>query len=197
MFERFTTDARQVVISAQDHARRLRHSRIGALHLLLGLAQQPAPTAHLLRDVGVTTAAVEAELRIHDARLSDADGAALAQLGIDLDAIRATAESRFGPGALDRGVRPQRRGPGRWFARRPVPPAHLPFTPGAKKTLELTLREAIRLGESRLTADHILLGLLGAEDRVADAVLTRLLARHGSDRTQLRTRVEAGRRRSA
>ena len=189
MFERFTTDARQVVISAQDHARRLRHSRIGALHLLLGLAQQPAPTAHLLRDVGVTTAAVEAELRIHDARLSDADGAALAQLGIDLDAIRTSVESTFGEGALD--ADPPR--PSRWSRRRGRIAGHLPFTGGAKKVLELSLREALRLHLDAIEAEAVLLGVLRADDREVRHVLADL----GVDVAALRRATESRLRRAA
>lgn len=196
MFERFTAPSREVVIAAQLEARRLGHRQIGATHLLLALTRAPSPAADLLREFGVTTAVLEAELRRatpDDTGLSEADGEALSGMGIDLDAIRASVESRFGPGALDRELRPRRRGLPAWLSRRPPGSGHIPFTPGAKKTLELTLREAIRLHESRLEPDHILLGLLGAHDRATDSALAGL----GLDSAQLRARLDARHRRSA
>ena len=69
----------------------------------------------------------------------DLDADALATLGIDLDAVRERVERTFGAGALSR-----RRG-----RRGVVPGGALPFTPRAKKVLELSLREAIAMGDDR------------------------------------------------
>ena len=54
MFERFTREAREVVVGAQDVARRLSHRRIGTEHLLLSLLTNDDATARLLRERGVT-----------------------------------------------------------------------------------------------------------------------------------------------
>jgi ATP-dependent Clp protease ATP-binding subunit ClpC len=55
------------------------------------------------------------------------------------------------------------------------PPAgHIPFTPRAKKVLELALREALQLGHNYIGTEHILLGLLREEEGVAAQVLTQL-----------------------
>ena len=80
----------------------------------------------------------------------DLDGEALRTLGIDLDAVRDVAEATFGPGALDAPRRRRRRGS----------PAHIPFTAGAKKVLELSLREALAMRSRSISDGHIALGLL-------------------------------------
>ncbi|NLT54325.1 MAG: Clp protease [Actinomycetales bacterium] len=145
------------------------------------------------------------------------DAAALAAIGIDLDRIREAVESRFGEGVLDRpvsGGASGRRGLGRLLGRRggrrrgrgrPVRELdllrstsgegrrHLPFTPAARKALELALREAIRLGSREITEAHLLLGLLRTGEGTAAAVLGRLAV----PTAQLRTVVESGLRRSA
>jgi ATP-dependent Clp protease ATP-binding subunit ClpC len=51
---------------------------------------------------------------------------------------------------------------------------HLPFTPQAKKVLQLSMREAIALGHAYIGTEHILLGLIRADDRVAIRVLNGL-----------------------
>ena len=40
------------------------------------------------------------------------------------------------------------------------PPTHIPFTPGAKKALELSLREALQFGHDYIGTEHLLLGLI-------------------------------------
>lgn len=76
--------------------------------------------------------------------LGDPDAEALGSLGIDLDEVRERVEETFGPGALDRQVRHvhSRRRCG-WT---PEPYGHTPFTPKAKRVLELSLRESLPLG---------------------------------------------------
>ncbi len=112
------------------------------------------------------------------------DDTALRDLGIDLDAVRRRVEERFGPGALDVPRAPRRRSGGRVgrvlrFGRRrpPVPcgspSGHIPFTPRAKKSLELALREALATKSREIRTTHLVLGLM-REDGLAAAVVTRL-----------------------
>jgi ATP-dependent Clp protease ATP-binding subunit ClpA len=147
VFERFTPDARQVVVLAQEEARALRHDAIGSEHLLLALLRLDTPTTAVLRRHGLDHDAV-AEAVAARAGGEDLDGEALRTLGIDLDAVRDVAEATFGPGALDA---PRRRRGG---------PAHIPFTSGAKKVLELSLREALAMRSRSISDGHIALGLL-------------------------------------
>jgi ATP-dependent Clp protease ATP-binding subunit ClpC len=68
---------------------------------------------------------------------------------------------------------------------RRAPPGHLPFTPEAKKVLQLALREAMKLGHSYIGTEHILLGLIRAGEGPAVQVLVRL----GADQNRLRQQV--------
>ncbi|MGY1637530.1 Clp protease N-terminal domain-containing protein [Geodermatophilus sp. SYSU D00742] len=159
MFERFTPDARDVVVRAQAEARELRHAWIGTEHLLLALLARPGtPTAQVLARHGVTHDAVARAVAALIG-VDDLDAEALTSLGIDLDAVRSTVEATFGPGALDRGRRPGRS------------PAHIPFTPRAKKVLELSLREAIAARSQVIAEVHIALGLLREGEGLARKVL--------------------------
>jgi ATP-dependent Clp protease ATP-binding subunit ClpA len=118
MFERFTDNARQVIVQAQVNARRLGHNYIGCEHLLLAAATVDAPASAVLREQGVTPERIEAEiLRIigpgQDADNGDPlrglDREALAAIGIDLDLVRARIEAAFGPDAFARAVVTHRR----------------------------------------------------------------------------------------
>jgi ATP-dependent Clp protease ATP-binding subunit ClpA len=151
MFERFTGDARCVVIQAAEEARRLHHGAIRPGHLLLAAAEHRDGSA-LLAAAGLEPAEVAA--RVRAAPDPDAlDAGALAAMGIDLDEIRARVEARFGAGALDRRRRGLcRRGGG--FRR-----GAMPFAPESKKVLELALREAVALGDRHIGPEHVLLGL--------------------------------------
>ena len=151
MFERFTPNAREVVVLAQEEARALRHDAIGSEHLLLALLRLDTPTTAVLRRHGLDHDAV-AEAVAARAGGEDLDGEALRTLGIDLDAVRDVAEATFGPGALDAPGRRRRRGS----------PAHIPFTAGAKKVLELSLREALAMRSRSISDGHVALGLLRA-----------------------------------
>ena len=132
MFERFTTDARQAVVLAQEEAVALHHGWIGTEHVLLGVLRADGDGARLLAGFGVEAAGVRDDVvRIVGRGEDDIDPAALATLGIDLEAIRERVERAFGPGALSRRGRCRRGGVS----------MHVPFTPRAKKALELTLRE--------------------------------------------------------
>ncbi|MBK0870645.1 MULTISPECIES: ATP-dependent Clp protease ATP-binding subunit [unclassified Saccharopolyspora] len=65
------------------------------------------------------------------------------------------------------------------------PAENLPFTPGAKKVLELSLREALQLGHEHIGTEHILLGLLREGEGIAAQVLIKL----GADLDRLREEV--------
>jgi ATP-dependent Clp protease ATP-binding subunit ClpA len=172
MFERFTTEARQTVVGAQDEARRLHAPRIGTEHLLLALlAQEGSTSAAVLARHGLTHDSVAEMIRGYG---SDLDAEALTTLGIDLDAVRERVEEAFGPGALDGA-------PAR------SPDGHIPFTPRAKKVLELSLREAIA-GKSRSIRDgHLALGLL----REGEGLAMKALHDRGVDTRELRRDLTA------
>lgn len=147
MFERFTDRARTTVVLAQQHARERGDETIGTEHLLRALVAAPDGRAALVLEAfSVRPADVLADL---DRPRPPADAEALAALGIDLDEVRRRAEEAFGEGALDRAPRPRRR---RW--------GHIPFAKDAKKALELSLREALRMRHGALGTEHLLLGLL-------------------------------------
>jgi len=108
MLERFTDDARNVLVQAQKHARRLGHRYIGCEHLLLALIGVDQPASAVLRERGLTPGRVEEEI-VRRAGIgagaglfADLDRAALASIGIDLDAVRARIDASFGPDALTR-----------------------------------------------------------------------------------------------
>jgi ATP-dependent Clp protease ATP-binding subunit ClpA len=150
MFERFSKSAREVVERAQLEARTLGRERIDADVMLLGIAGGDGRAAQVLADHGATRRALRER-----AESGGLDSAALAAIGIDLDEIRRRAEASFGPGALERGRRARH--------------GYVPFTSGAKKALELSLREAIAAGDKEIADEHVLLGLL--REGGADALL--------------------------
>jgi ATP-dependent Clp protease ATP-binding subunit ClpA len=178
MFERFTQDARQVVTGAQEEAARLHAGRIGTEHLLLALLAQPDSTsAAVLAGHGLTHQSVAESVRTHVGS-GDLDADALTALGIDLDAVRSAVEAAFGPGALD-GRGAGRRGPG--FG------GHIPFSPRAKKVLELSLREAIAMKQKTITDGHITLGVLREGQGLAMKVLADLGVDPAAVRRDVRT----------
>jgi ATP-dependent Clp protease ATP-binding subunit ClpA len=177
MFERFSDEARQAVALAQDEALELRHGWIGTEHLLLGLLRAGGDGARLLTGFGIQLASVREEvLAVIGPGEEDIDREALATLGIDLDVVRERVERSFGRGALSR-----RGGCGRGILGRQVP-----FTPRAKKALELTLREGIALGARELRGEHLVLGLLRTDDGVA----AKVLQKHGLALDTARARVQ-------
>ena len=176
MFEKFTPAARRTVVAAQDEARRLHHGRIGTEHLLLALlAQEGTVSAVVLAQHGLTHEAVT-EVVVGYVGSGDLDAEALNALGIDLDTVRSTVEATFGPGALDR-TPADRRDTG----------GHIPFTPRAKKVLELSLREALALKSRNIADGHIALGLL----REGEGLAMKVLADRGVDTVELRRDLTA------
>jgi ATP-dependent Clp protease ATP-binding subunit ClpA len=157
MFERFTAGARQAVVQAQEIARDLSDARITPAHLVVAIASVEDPAAAALAAHGADRQTLLDRFD-HDGL----DAQALAALGIDLDAVRRQADTVFGAGALDRADSRGRRAAG-----------HLPFTREAKKTLEIALREAIRLGHKRIEAGHVLLAVVRLTDTDGHALLLR------------------------
>ena len=123
MFERFSDDARQAVVVAQEEARTLGHNYIGSEHILLGLLGQGGNAAGVL-----------------------------VSFGVSLDGARGQVAQLVAVGGHE-------------------PPGQIPFTPHAKKVLELSLREAQSSGHARIGTEHILLGLLREKDGVGIRVL--------------------------
>ena len=91
---------------------------------------------------------------------------AMESLGISLEAVRAQVEEIIGQGQQ-------------------APSGHIPFTPRAKKVLELSLREALQLGHNYIGTEHILLGLIREGEGVAAQVLVKL----GADLNRVRQQV--------
>jgi ATP-dependent Clp protease ATP-binding subunit ClpA len=195
MFERFSTDARATVVSAQQEARTLADHHIGTEHLLLALLDQPDSLANrVLVRSGVTRDGVVAgiqRIRQSDRDVTAEDREALKTIGIDLDAVRTAVEDAFGPGALSRhhtaADRERRVG---WRRRKaPVPGqpprGHIPFSPRAKKVLEQSLREALRLKHGYIGTEHLLLGLVADGQGLA----TQILVESGTDLARLREAI--------
>ncbi|MEU7912661.1 Clp protease N-terminal domain-containing protein [Microbispora bryophytorum] len=184
MLERFTEDARQVVVHAEEQARELRHGQVGTEHLLLGLLSRPETlSARLLAARGVDHARVRAEVVriVGNATGGDIDAEALETIGIDLSAVREKIEEVFGVGALDRDPRRGRRG-GLLSGRR------APFSPRARKTLELALREAVALKSKDIRDGHILLGVI----REGEGLGVRILTDAAVDLSELRAEIRSG-----
>ena len=91
---------------------------------------------------------------------------ALESLGVSLTAVRRNVEEIVGQGQA-------------------APTGHIPFTPRAKKVLELSLREALQLGHNYIGTEHILLGLIREGEGVAAQVLQKL----GADLNRVRQTV--------
>lgn len=161
MFQRFSNSARAAVLAAQEQARDGNRPVIDVEQLLLGIiATADAPLATMLDDLGLSRDAVQEALDEAGRAqpLGAADAVALRSIGIDLDAVRRSLEETFGPDALDRTPPAEE---SRGFLAR-LRGNHIPFTAGAKKVLELGLREAIARKDDRIETEHLLLGVLRA-----------------------------------
>jgi ATP-dependent Clp protease ATP-binding subunit ClpC len=91
---------------------------------------------------------------------------ALESLGISLDTVRQQVQEIIGQGQH-------------------APSGHIPFTPRAKKVLELAQSESKALGDDYIGTEHILLGLIREGDGVAAQVLVKL----GADLNRVRQQV--------
>jgi ATP-dependent Clp protease ATP-binding subunit ClpA len=149
ILNRFTREARVCVEAAVEEARRLGHDSVGDEDLLLGILRaDEGIAAEALSSLGVTLGGARGE---SERMASDA----LSSVGISLEDVRREAGDAFDMRIPDN--------------------RHIPFSPRAKKALERTLGEARRLGDNRLTPEHILRGVF----RVEDSTAVRMLARMG------------------
>ena len=126
----------------------------------------------------VVLAQEEARMRNHSfigtehillALIDEGDGTgvkALDSLGISLDVVRQEVEEIIGRGQHE-------------------PPGSIPFTPRAKKVLDLTVAEAAQLGHDYVGTEHILLGLI----REGNGVAAQVLVKHGADPNRVRQQV--------
>jgi ATP-dependent Clp protease ATP-binding subunit ClpA len=173
MFERFSSQARQVVAAARQEALDRNHARIGTEDLLVALLTvDDAGAAAILTEAGVSAERVRAVVAASSAdgraAFDAGDAQALASLGIDLEAVLARMKEQFG-------AEPEPASTRAWRSTSRL-------TPHAKKALQVALREAIWLKDRSIGSEHLLLGLLRAGDGRACAVLDEL----GVDRDALR-----------
>jgi ATP-dependent Clp protease ATP-binding subunit ClpA len=167
IFNRFARDARRCVEAGVEEARLLGHDSVGDEDLLLGVLRSGEGIAvEALSSLGVT---LEAALKESEAMMADA----LSSIGISLEDVRREAGEAF-----DMRIPAGRR---------------IPFSPRAKKVLEGALREAVRLGDNRMTSEHVIRGLLRDESGTA----ARLLGRLGVTTEQVRDRLDQLRGRAA
>lgn len=196
MLQRFTQHARHAVRLAQQEASALGHEYLGTEHLLLGLlAEGAGAAAGVLTELGIDSETIRSNVVevIGRGPPVQPDPEALRSIGIDLDVVRSKVEEAFGPGALERTwpTRAATHEPrfgwlvGRRTCRRSNRSSFVPLTPRAKRVLELSLREALQLGDSYIGTEHILLGLVTEGEGVA----AELLRRCGVDFVLVRTKV--------
>ena len=91
---------------------------------------------------------------------------ALESMGISLEDVRKEVEELIGPGSQP-------------------PSGHIPFTPRAKKVLELSLREGLQMGHKYIGTEFLLLGLV----REGEGVAARVLVKLGADLPRVRQTV--------
>ena len=156
---RFARETRRCVEAAVEEARMLGHDSVGDEDLLLGILRaDEGVAADALSSLGVTLQAMREE---SEGMLSDA----LSSIGVSLEDIRREAGEVF-----DMSIPDDRR---------------ISFSPRAKKVLERALREAVRLRDKHLGAEHVLLGILDSEDGTA----LRMLGRSGVSPEMLEERL--------
>jgi ATP-dependent Clp protease ATP-binding subunit ClpA len=167
IFNRFAKEARRCVEAALEEARELGHDSVGDEDLLLGILRVgEGMAAEALSSLGVTLEDAREE---SEAMLAEA----LSTIGISLEEVRREA--------------------GEAFEMRIPDDRRIPFAPRAKKALEQALREALRLGDNRISGEHVLLGVLRDEDGMA----VRLLGNLGVAPASLEERLDQLRDRAA
>jgi ATP-dependent Clp protease ATP-binding subunit ClpC len=147
-FKRFTVEARRCVEAAIEEARILGHDSVEDEDLLLGV---------LAADAGIAAEALDS-------------------LGVSLEAARGAAEEVFSDTLASTGISFDeiRQQTGEGFEMRYSSPGRLPFSPQAKKALKMSLLEALQLGETKITGEHILRGTLRNQDGHAVRVMANL-----------------------
>ena len=164
MFERFSEEAKAVIVEAHDLAVELGSNDMDAGHLLYACALgSEATAAEPLHTCGITAASIRSLLpRGEGPSAGEVDVEALRAIGIDYEGVRSAVEQTFGAGSLESA--PDRRATSRGL-RRP------PFSPEAKRSLQLALRVAVELHDKTMVPGHLLLGLLRLDnDFVSKAV---------------------------
>ena len=168
IFNRFAKEARRCVEAALEEARALGHDSVGDEDLLLGVLRAgEGVAAEALSSMGVT---LEAARKESDVLFAEA----LSSIGISLDEVRREA--------------------GEAFEMRIPDDRRIPFSPRAKKVLEGALREAIGLRDTRITSEHVLLGIVRNEE---DGTAVRLLRKLEVTPEALRERLDQLRGRAA
>jgi ATP-dependent Clp protease ATP-binding subunit ClpA len=179
MLERFTRNARAVVVGAQQAAVRTGAAEVRPAHLLEALVATDSVLAmKVLADLGAPGDEVRRVVRglaAHHPDGLDADDAeALKLLGIDLDEVLSRID-----GDLTDDTGPIRRG-------------HKRFARQSKKVLELSLREALQLGDNFIGTEHVLLGLI----RTGDHTVAQTLAAFDLSADDVRRAVDEADRRA-
>jgi ATP-dependent Clp protease ATP-binding subunit ClpA len=179
MFERFTRNARAVVIGAQEVAARAGAPEVRPAHLLESLAAGDDTLAmQVLARLGATGEEVRRVVRGLNAQYAEGldaeDAEALKLLGIDLHDVISRIDGDLG----------DRRGL--------IPKGRTRFARESQKVLELSLREAIELHDGFLGTEHVLLGIL----RQGDTVATETLRAFGLTVDDVRRAVEEADRRA-
>jgi ATP-dependent Clp protease ATP-binding subunit ClpA len=167
MFERFARNARVAVMLAQEEARELCERETGAQHLLLGILQSAGEElSALLTGYGLTAETVRARLAESSTgdKSFDEDADALSTIGIDLRAVRDSVARTFGADAFDGAL--SRSG------RRRRPRGHISYSRGAKKVLELAVREAVAHKDNEIRCEHLMLGIVRGGDEAAIGLIT-------------------------
>ena len=177
MFERFTQEARTLVALASEHARRLGHRYVGGEHILLAAVSAGQPASAVLRAHGVTPELVEEEI-VHRVGLGAGPACSAAWTRTRWPRSGSTW-TRCGPGSKPRSGRRRSPAPG------PRPSGHIPFTPAAKKILELTLREAVARQDSQIGVEHIALALT----TIKQGLVPQILFAAGAPAASLRTAI--------
>ena len=148
IFNRFVKEARRCAEAAVEEARSLGHDSVGDEDLLLGILRADDGVAsQTLLALGVTPEAVREQ---SEELFSDA----LSSIGISLEEARLSAGDAFEMKLPDK--------------------RRIPFSPRAKKALERALPEALRVGDTRITPEHVLLGILRNTDGTAVRILSAL-----------------------
>ncbi|MFD9188249.1 Clp protease N-terminal domain-containing protein [Streptomyces phaeochromogenes] len=189
MFERFTKDARAVVLGAVDHAERLHAETVEEQHVLLALLDREASRGSFaLMSLGLTERKESVEQALAEARrrggLSRADADALSGLGIDVSEIVSRVEEAHGEGALRAGGTGAGRGRSWWSG---LVGGHRPFIQGAKDLLTESLRMALAQRDRYIGDEHLLLALTARPGVPAE-----VLADHGVTYASLRRVLYSG-----
>lgn len=177
MFERFSHDAREIIAAAYERVADQNAQEINNMDVLAALLRFPASGAgRLLVRLGVALEDVGAEVQRVRRRggITEADARALGEFGIEVDHIVDRIEQIHGANAIANA----RKGPGH--------PRRIPLADDSKKTLEVSLKEVVRLGARHLGSEHILLALAILRGPAAD-----ILARFDIDAHRLRNALLA------